>query len=42
LSPIKARSVPNLPVAVLDRHGVKRLAYGVVRRGVTRIAAIAV
>jgi riboflavin biosynthesis pyrimidine reductase len=42
LPPIKARSVPNLPVAVLDRHGVKRLGYGVVRRRVTRIAAIAV
>src|ERR1700686_1130123 len=42
LSPIEARPVPNLPVAVLDRHGVKRLGYGVVGRGVTRIAAIAV
>src|SRR5215469_18359988 len=42
LPPVKARSVPDLAVAVLDCHGVKRLGNGVVRRGVTRIAAIAV
>src|SRR6516164_8278742 len=42
LRPTFSADWANLAVTVLDRHGVKRLGYDVVRRGVTRIAAIAV